>query len=112
MVQRNGMLGVVRLRMLRAAISKYCTSDLASSSSLWAAILAMPINSGIPYFRFLFACMQAPPQGDARQANAQHPLTMAFLFQAARAGLQEIRQRDHTDELSLRIVVQNRKACQ
>src|ERR1017187_7333411 len=51
MVHWKGMLGLVRLRMLRAPISKYLTAasagPLASSSSLWAAILAMPISSGI-----------------------------------------------------------------
>src|ERR1035441_7796816 len=51
MVHWKGMLGLVRFRMLRASISKYSTGEqagpLASSSSLWAAILAMPIRSGM-----------------------------------------------------------------
>src|SRR5271166_5939120 len=54
MVHWKGMLGLVRLRMLRAPISKYSTGapagPLASSRLLWAAILAMPISSGIPLF--------------------------------------------------------------
>src|SRR3989442_137301 len=38
------MLGLVRFRMLRAGISKYCTCALASSSSLSEARRAMPTS--------------------------------------------------------------------
>src|ERR1039457_5400285 len=57
MVQRKGMLGLVRFRMLRAGISKYSTLRLASSSGLWAASRAMP-TSAMAYFRLLFAFWQ------------------------------------------------------
>src|ERR1035438_8939619 len=57
MVQRKGMLGLVRFRMLRAGISKYSTLRLASSSWLWAASRAMP-TSAMAYFRLLFAFWQ------------------------------------------------------
>src|SRR5580658_5222012 len=54
MVHWKGMLGLVRLRMLRAPISKYSTGaaagPLAARRLLWAAILAMPISSGISLF--------------------------------------------------------------
>src|ERR1035441_7703574 len=57
MVQRNGMLGLVRFRMLRAGISKYSTLRLASSSSLCAASLAIPTRAML-YLRLLFAYWQ------------------------------------------------------
>src|ERR1035441_8272729 len=57
MVQRNGMLGLVRFRMLRAGISKYSTLRLASSSSLSAASLAIPTRAMV-YLRLLFAFWQ------------------------------------------------------
>src|SRR5580704_2455034 len=42
MVQRNGIPGLVRFKMLRLGISKYCTWRFASSSSLCDASFAMP----------------------------------------------------------------------
>src|ERR1700682_550152 len=45
MVHWNGMVGLVRLRMLRLAISKYWTRDLASSNSLCEARRAMPTSA-------------------------------------------------------------------
>src|ERR1035438_9245847 len=57
MVQRKGMLGLVRFRMLRAGISKYSTLRLASSSGLWAASLAIPTRAMV-YLRLLFAFWQ------------------------------------------------------
>src|SRR3954467_5959803 len=51
------MLGLVRLRIVRAAISKYSTERLASRSWLSAASRAIP-TSAILYFRLLFACLQ------------------------------------------------------
>src|SRR5579883_3285742 len=58
MVQRNGMLGLVRLRMDRVGISKYWTARFASSRGLWEAKRAMP-TSAMPYFRLFFAKLQA-----------------------------------------------------
>src|ERR1039458_8313314 len=57
MVQRNGMLGLVRFRMLREGISRYSTVRLDSRSTLCAARRAMPTSS-IPQFRLLFAYLQ------------------------------------------------------
>src|SRR4051794_22245792 len=51
------MLDLVRLRMVRAAISKYSTERLASRSWPSAASRAIP-TSAIPYFRLLFAWLQ------------------------------------------------------
>src|SRR5438067_291479 len=45
MVHWNGMLGLVRLRMVRAAISKYSTVRLASRSWLSAASRAIPTSA-------------------------------------------------------------------
>src|SRR5579872_3497380 len=45
MVHRNGIFGLVRFRMLRAAISKYWTWRLASSRGLWDASRAMPTSA-------------------------------------------------------------------
>src|ERR1039458_10325254 len=57
MVQRKGMLGLVRFRILRAGISKYSTLRLVSRVWLWAASLAIP-TSAMGYFRLLFAFWQ------------------------------------------------------
>src|SRR5450759_3708372 len=100
MVQRNGMLGLVRFRMLRAGISKYSTLRLASSSSLSAASLAIPTRA-MPYLRLLFAFWQEefwcpaqaiPPFGEspgasaaASRERAQKITMLAFLDWSAQA---------------------------
>src|SRR5215472_15422788 len=53
MVHWNGMLGLVRFRMLRAGISKYSTERLASRSGLWAASRAIPTSAITIYSLFL-----------------------------------------------------------
>src|ERR1017187_7774172 len=95
MVQRKGMLGLVRFRMLRAGISKYSTLRLASSSWLCAASLAIPTRA-MAYFRLLFAFWQEEfsrgrPFGLARASYARAgPLA----WQLSTAGL------DHDDLLA------------
>src|SRR5258708_3040855 len=52
------MFGFERLSSERVGSSKYSTERFASRSSLWEAKRAIP-TSGIPYFRLLFALLQA-----------------------------------------------------
>src|ERR1700687_6176579 len=94
MVQRNGMLGLVRFRMLRAGISKYSTLRLASSSSLSAASLAIPTRA-ILYLRLLFASWQEEFSGRDRGRTILSPATVGhapspgnFRYRGVRADAQ------------------------
>ena len=58
MVHWNGMLGLVRLRMLRAGISKYWTLALGLQQFALGRHFGDANELPFLYFRFLFALLQ------------------------------------------------------